>query len=122
MGIINGNEADGLLSIFISKKFDMQQLDEYKDKKSNDFTVYCSVRDDLYHIQRIAQLCDLTLVIYDNPADLLEKLSSDAKTPIVIIYDLYTDNKETFESDLSTLGQCCKDHNIWLHLNLSDYG
>jgi hypothetical protein len=115
LGIINACETDGLLSLLITAKFSKR---EYfgEDIQSDKFILYCSEREALYSIRRVAQMCDVTLKTFTDLYELKSLIETDKQNelfPLMIIHDTENIAKEQFENDTFSLSQICEDENIW---------
>jgi hypothetical protein len=56
LGIINGNESDGLLAVAMAAKFQRKQTLGDESSTSNEYIVYCSMRQPIFPIKRVTKV------------------------------------------------------------------
>ncbi|CAI2371955.1 unnamed protein product [Moneuplotes crassus] len=129
VGIINSCESDGLFTILITAQFLKRQAIKDDSSTSDKFIVYCSKREEIYPIQRIARMQDMTLRQFSSPEELQDLIAEDKSNglhPSLVIYDAKLQEEEKFKENLEHVESLCsseaEENEIWMHVNLGHDG
>lgn len=125
LGIINGNESDGLLAVAMAAKFQRKQTLGDESSTSNEYIVYCSMRQPIFPIKRVTKVWDMTLKVYETQQELFSLIEEDKKNglqPCLVIHDGKITDKETYLGETKMLSDELKSHDIWFHYNLGHNG